>query len=576
MALLATVLVLVLVPQQADRTMRLQLERIPVARDTLALQRQLDALSRRYGALRRADSAHTEALRVGDRRATADDLSDATARGESGGASVAVEQGADASSDADLAELRQRLSRARSVPLTESYRDLALARAVRGDARVRMLADSLEALDRERSAYAALGGPDAHYAALTARLNAFGQRLVRIATARIATARMPENAPGRETTTAAARVPSRDSATFVTGDSSPTPLPSPSTVAAPDSAISNVRDTTTRASMLAVSRADESTQSAAVAPDSVSAALREMSDTVSTHMQRVSRLLLAAQQENVALEARRAPLASRLGRTVPRVAMLFAALIVGVSIGYLVAFVRELRTPTVGDDAEVEQRTNARVVSTRYVKVRNAPLPDAGNPSYALLHLSLTGMGEVAHRVHVIAERPFVASVVAFNLGAVAARESRAALVVEDPSQPRMLDAWLRTKTIASSSTSGIATLAIERDLAFDVQRAATTQGARSAAPNRYDITLLPSDAALRLVRNASSALSTEISNAMSNDMSHDLLKDGTGEVMSDVVICARVGATPLSWLDAVARDSRARNQRVRAVLLWTTEQPSP
>ena len=56
---------------------------------------------------------------------------------------------------------------------------------LRNDASVRVLLDSLNDVNRDREAYAALGGPDARYAAMTARLATFGQRLLLIAEQRL-------------------------------------------------------------------------------------------------------------------------------------------------------------------------------------------------------------------------------------------------------------------------------------------------------------------------------------------------------------------------------------------------------
>ena len=74
------------------------------------------------------------------------------------------------------------------APLVESYRALADTRLLRDDARARAMIDSIEQLHAEREAYAALSGPDARYASMTARLTQLGQRLTRLAESTYASA----------------------------------------------------------------------------------------------------------------------------------------------------------------------------------------------------------------------------------------------------------------------------------------------------------------------------------------------------------------------------------------------------
>jgi hypothetical protein len=150
--MVAALLTFVLLPRQADRQLTSAIAALPPARDTIMLRthrRQADALH-----------ALADAQRTAARPAMAD-------------------------TDSALGDLTNHIVRARQSPLIESFRSLASAPALQRDTTVRAtvnrLRDSLEALHRERDAYAARSGPDARYADMTARLTAQGGVLVALA-----------------------------------------------------------------------------------------------------------------------------------------------------------------------------------------------------------------------------------------------------------------------------------------------------------------------------------------------------------------------------------------------------------
>src|SRR4029453_4227005 len=85
---------------------------------------------------------------------------------------------------AQVAQLGQLLTRADNAPLLGSYRALAEAPAMRGDASVRQLLDSLVEIERERESYNAVGGVDPVFVAFTARANELGRGIEAAAIAR--------------------------------------------------------------------------------------------------------------------------------------------------------------------------------------------------------------------------------------------------------------------------------------------------------------------------------------------------------------------------------------------------------
>jgi hypothetical protein len=85
---------------------------------------------------------------------------------------------------AQVAQIGRLLARAENAPLLGSYRALAEAPALRNNAGVRQLLDSLVEIERERESYNAVGGVDPVFVALTARANELGRAIEAAAVAR--------------------------------------------------------------------------------------------------------------------------------------------------------------------------------------------------------------------------------------------------------------------------------------------------------------------------------------------------------------------------------------------------------
>ncbi|MES2522816.1 MAG: hypothetical protein V4617_08980 [Gemmatimonadota bacterium] len=600
---IATLLVLVLLPREVDRALRVQLARIPASRDTAPLLAALE------GARTRNAAAQTMArsTRVAANPSAVAPV--ASALGSAGDSSVLAR-------DTVGVELQQRLTRARAAPLAESYRALAESPLVQADSRVRAIVDSLDQTDREREAYAALGGPDARYAALTARLAALGGRIVRIAEAKLAErqqellARAAADATSAAATAAASvTTVSGAPVTSTTPPANATTPPAGATVtppAAPSApgavppvatggsvspgtgGTGSVTATTPPGVPAAAGTAADSTIALGagtpllatrveVVDTALVNAAAALADTVLT----LERSLAVMRRTNAANEERRAAVRVRTGVAVPPIAMLVAALVVGLAIGYGSAIVRELRRPTVGDEGEVERLTHARVIvhagshdATRDVRTRRradralSPALDPTAEAWQQLHLTLTGLGDVVRSARVIADQPLLGATLTINLAAAAARESRATLVVEAPSRTPLLSSLLRqnkprglldVQQGRAELRETITEVPIGRDVAIDVMFAGAP--VRNAPPvaNRSEL----GEELRRVAARYDLAL-------VMGDESADV-----GIAAHDVIVCARLGVTSLEWLSRVTIQARSSGHRLRAVLLWATDTPT-
>ena len=426
LAVVVTLLVLVLVPREVNRTVRARVAALPAPADTVPLLANLTGAMDR---LRNAES-NLQTLRdeYADRvaNATGNTNTNADAPSSQVTASGELAEQSDARRD-----LLLRVARARSAPLVENFRAIGDAEFLRNDASIQVVLDSLNDVNRDREAYAALGGPDARYAAMSARLAALGQRLVRLAEQRLAT-------------TQSRAVDEDVAATAVS--TADTPAPGSNTA------------------MLA--------QAAPYLADStLDLAARQAHDSAKVQLQAAEQLLRAARETNASIAAERERVQADAPAQVPPVAMLVAALVIGVAIGYGVAFYREVAHPRVADAAEAERVTDSRVIvhsrpSGAAVKMRHrrqsdagvAPVVDSASESFLMLHVTLTGFGDTSRHVEVVSQDALLGATVAINLAAAAARDSRSTLLVDTdgPASPvaRMFAAPGK-KAIAVSTSLG-------------------------------------------------------------------------------------------------------------------------
>lgn len=540
LAVTTTMLLLVLLPREMNRAVRARIDALPPMTDTLPLLADLTGATDR---LRNAE-ANLQALRVAyaDRIASATSSTGATASSATtAGPVVAGAEQSDARK-----ELAVRIARARGAPLVENFRAVGEAELLRNDVRARALLDSLNEVNRDREAYAALGSPDARYAAMTARIAALGQRMLITADQRLTSANA--TAPMAPVAT-----PPKDSA---------------ATVSAPNLSGSTLSPADTIGAL----------QNQQFSGDSLAErSARDMLDSAKAQLQTAELTLKTARETNARIATEKSEAEKSSPARVPPVAMLIAALVTGLAFGYGVAFYIEVKRPRIADAAEVERVTETRVIvhngSSRAAQARYPrgkgpdaipPVVDQASEAYQLLHITLTGFGDTSREVQVLSNDVALGATVGINLAAAAVRDSRATLLVDSSTHPTIVGRLLRQpsrKSVSAASPDG-------SSVAAHVQR--TRVGA-----DVFVDTLSVADARSEVAQQQLEELVrdhdfTVIVQAGADEPEHPFPLP-----VMDAIICARVGVTKLEWLIARTEELRAQQRRVRAVLLWATRSPS-
>ena len=425
---------------------------------------------------------------------------------------------------AEVATLNRLIERADNAPLPSSYRALAASAPMANDPQVQALLDSLAEIERERDAFGTVGGVDPVYVALTSRATAVGRSIQAIAESKRATARQQ---------LALLR-----------------PL-------APRAA-PRIRVDTTR--FLARRAAGQQAYADAMV------ALAQMK----------------AANDRIDQEAARARNLANVGA--PPLAMLAAAFVLALALGFAASLFFELKVPSVADAREAEQVTGVRVLSviepTEVVAERSRrqadeiapPLIDVVSESYRLLYLHLAATGANVPVVTVAGDDAAIVATVASNIAAAAAYEARSTLLVDvDPT----------TSTISNifriSSNPGLAGIiagtaqwsgalvqtTIGRDRTLDILPSGTRRvgppnaevaerirGDFARMERRYDLVVIAAPTAYVL-------------------RGSDSIIPGP-----DVVLCARVAHTRISRLRQSVEELRELDLRIHGLVLWNDDMP--
>ncbi len=423
-----------------------------------------------------------------------------------------------------VALLSQLMTRAANAPLLGSYRALAEASPMQGDARVKPLLDSLAEIERERESYNAVGGVDPVFVALTARANELGHNIEAVAEARRAALRQE----------LAALAP-------------PAPVLPTATQPLPDT--------------LEGIRARDAARVAAAG---------------------VAERLARERAELLRLDAREEKARELASVGASPSAMLAAALIFGAMLGFGVALFDEVRRPRISDGHEAERATGVRVLGIitplpaapergRRAAERAGPqFIDPGADGHQLVYQTIATAGSSVVMLTVTGDSPAVSAVVAINFAAIAADEARSTLLVDTDGDASSVAAALKLRTSASlrsvvegraSWHDAIRTAQIGRDRTIDVvisgtgtapveQLSALLQRESGKLAHRYDALVLVSSA--------------------------DQVTSGLPAALPipDVIFCARAGQTPIAELKKRVADIQAAGGVVRGLVLWNAIDP--
>jgi Mrp family chromosome partitioning ATPase len=427
----------------------------------------------------------------------------------------------------DVNDLDALLARVETAPVGGSYRALAESRQMASSARARLLLDSLTEVEREREAFGTTGGADPVYVALTSRAAEIGRGIQTASQTRRDSLRLEIASLNASTTTqATARVPVVDTTAWIVER---------------DSAQSRLREATT-----AVAQAREKANDY---------------DRAIAH---------AADQASF---------------SAPPVALLGAALVFGVVLGFGAAFYGEMRHPRVSDEHEVERVTGARVLATirprprtpdrrRRASDREAPpYFDPGADGYQLTYLHVARAGASRLVLTIAGADMGVVGVVATNVAAIAADEARSVIIIDADARTAPVAAALRIRAEPGLTDvvnhnidwAELTTQAmVGRDRVIDV----IPSGLATEALDGARVTALFRREAARLSRHYEAIIVVaSIEQAVAGI---------PGALpIPDTILCARIGHTRLADLQTALDGVRAAGGAPLGIVLWDALPPS-
>lgn len=414
------------------------------------------------------------------------------------------------------------IQRAENAPIPESYRALGEAEPVRGDPRVRALADSLAEIQREREELGGGATVDPVFVALTSQANTLGRGIQTIAEARLAALKQE-----------IAR------------------LQAPQLV--PDSA------------------------AIAAAPDTLAAALSRA--TASRAMADARLALAAGRAVNATADSLDASERSRT-QLAPFPVLIVGALTIAIALTFALALIDEMRSPRVADAAEAERLTMLRVLTVarlravppeRLRRAADRAIPallDPTHDSHRILAWHLTAQWPSDGIVTVTGDDPLVAATVAANLAAVLAVDARITLLVDAD-----FDAEPVRHVLALPKSPGLAAVLENRRKWSEALLTVTVGRSRT-------LDVLPSGSRERSPGPAESeALVGEIRRAARRHDATVVVASPLGarrtRVGDNVIVCATKSKTRLATLARAVATLIDEGARVRGVVLWDGELPS-
>jgi Mrp family chromosome partitioning ATPase len=427
--------------------------------------------------------------------------------------------------NAELTTLNRLIDRTENAPLPTSYRALAASPAVASDPRVRVLLDSLADIERERNAFGAVGSVDPVYMSLTSRANAIGRSIQGIADAK--------------------RGEVRGKLALIR----PTPAP-----------VVRPRITVDTTALLAQN---------ATAQQNYAAAVKQL-DQINQRNRRIDR------------ESARARDLANVGA--PPWAMLAAAVVLALAVGFAASFGTELKRPHIADPREAEQISGARVLtvikppevvverSRRQADVEAPPLIDVVSESYRTLYLHIASVEASVPIVTITGDDPGIVATVASNLAASAAYEARSTLLVDVDPTTCSVASVLRIRPdpglsgiITGNATwpEAIVSTTIGRDRPLDV----LPSGTRRAGLPEPDVVEEVRKELARMQRRYDFIIITAPTSYVQRSASSII-------PAPDVILCARIAHTTVGGLKSAVDSLRGADMRIHGLVLWDAEMP--
>jgi Mrp family chromosome partitioning ATPase len=424
-------------------------------------------------------------------------------------------------------QLGQLLARAADAPLLSVYRELAQTPAMQGDAQVKVLLDSLVAIERERESYNAVGGVDPVFVALTGRATEIGRGIIALAGLRRAAIRQELVALAPPAPTLPASIASR-------------PMPD------------------TMAKILA-------------------------RDTARTVAAEVANRLARERAELQRLDAREERARELSSVAASPSAMLAAALVFGAMLGFGVALLDEVRRPRIADANEIERATGVRVLGTirplapspergrRAADRSGPPYLDPGADGHQLIYLTVATAGSNVVMLTVTGDSAAVRAVVAINFAAIAADEARSTLLVDTDATTSAVSSALRLRP--SGGLSGVLSGTTAWPDAIRTTRVGRDRSIEVVPSGHGDPGLEPIRALLvrdvdRLTRRYDAIVLVSAVPQVTEGLAAAL-------PITDVLYCARAGQTPLAQLKADVEAIVAGGAQLRGIVLWNAPDPA-
>lgn len=433
-------------------------------------------------------------------------------------------------------EIQRLQSRSREAPLPESYRALGNSRALREDPRVRGLLDSLAEVERNREALGALGGVDPIFVALTERAGEIGRSIQAIATNK------------------------EDSIRAELGKLVPAQaLPAPPLLPPSNVSISSGPGIDT----MRFARARE---------------------IAAVEIANSERDLARARARNRALEERAAAARRIMSLTASPMAMLAAALVLGLALGFAVTLLLEIRSPRIADGAEAEAIALAPVLVTilqretppernrREADQQVPPLIDRGSDAYQRLFSHLVAEPPGVGLIAVVGDDTAVTAVVAANIAAMAAYHARTSLLVDTD-----FDSHSASAATCVQPAPGVAE--------FLARRTSWAESLRPVVVGRDRvIEVLPSglfsgrgtlQGAMNEFKREIALLTRRFDTViLSAPPSRHGAVPAVGSATGSVLLCLRATRTPVSWIRSLVAELREHGASVRGIVLW--DRPDP